>query len=104
MLLRNTSLVLSLLAGQVGLAGAEERINYQDHVLPILRQHCFACHTLDDPTSDLALDSFEAVLEGGAGGKVVQPGDVDGSRLWKLITFQEQPNMPPEGTHRPHSF
>ena len=68
---------------------------------PSSARHCFACHSQEDPTSDLALDSFEAVLQGGAGGKVVQPGDTDGSRLWKLITHQEQPQMPPEGDKLP---
>ncbi len=74
---------------------AAEKVTYQTHVKPILREHCFACHNQDDATASLALDSFDGAITGGAGGEVVTAGDPDGSRLWKLITHQEEPKMPP---------
>lgn len=72
-----------------------EKITYATHVQPILREHCFACHNQDDATADLALDSFAGLTAGGAGGEVVAAGDPDGSRLWQLVTHQEEPKMPP---------
>ncbi len=74
---------------------AAEKVTYETHVKPILREHCFACHNQDDATASLALDSFDGAITGGAGGGVVSAGDPDGSRLWKLITHQEEPKMPP---------
>lgn len=72
-----------------------EKVTYEADIKPILREHCFACHNQDDATASLALDSFDGLAAGGAGGEVVSAGDPDGSRLWKLITHQEEPKMPP---------
>lgn len=76
-------------------APAAEKITFQDHVKPIFREHCVACHSQDDASSGLALDNYGATLGGGAGGEVLAAGDADGSRLWKLITHAEEPKMPP---------
>jgi|GEM_PF-765135 len=76
-------------------ARAAEKVTYETDVRPILREHCFACHNQDDATADLTLDSFEGVTAGGAGGEIVAAGNPDSSRLWKLVTHQESPPMPP---------
>ncbi len=75
---------------------AAEKVTFADHVQPILREHCFSCHNKDDAENDLALDSYAALMTGGAGGVVVEPGDPDASRLYLLMTHQESPEMPPE--------
>ncbi len=75
---------------------AAEKITFADHVQPILREHCFSCHNKDDAENDLALDSYAALMTGGAGGAIVEPGDPDGSRIYLLMTHQESPEMPPE--------
>ncbi len=72
------------------------KITYDEHVRPILRQHCFTCHNQDTKKSDLALDSFAGAMRGGAGGEVVLAGDLDNSRLWDLVTHTGEPKMPPE--------
>lgn len=73
-----------------------EKITYADHVQPIFREHCFICHNRDDATNDLALDSYAAVMTGGAGGASIEPGDPSASRLYLLMTHQESPEMPPD--------
>lgn len=70
--------------------------NYVEHVQAIFREHCFACHCQDEARSDLALDSYASVMRGGASGAVIEPGEPENSRLWKLVNHQEQPHMPPE--------
>jgi WD40 repeat protein len=75
---------------------APAKITYDEHVRPILRQHCFTCHNQDTKKSDLALDSFAAAMRGGAGGEVVLVGDLDNSRLWDLVNHTGEPKMPPE--------
>lgn len=76
---------------------APAKITYADHIQPILRQHCFACHGPDQQKNDLALNSFAAVIKGGASGEVVSTGDPDGSYLWQLVNHDAEPAMPPNG-------
>jgi WD40 repeat protein len=71
------------------------KISYDEHVRPILREHCATCHNQDTKKSDLAIDSYAAIMHGGAGGEVIAPGDLDGSRLWALVSHSEEPKMPP---------
>lgn len=90
--------LVCLLAGSAA-ARADDapaaKINYDDHVKPILREHCFTCHNQDNAKSDLALDSYGALMRGGAGGEVVIPPELDSSRLWMLVSHEEEPKMPP---------
>jgi len=85
----------------VPIAQAAEKVTYESDARPILRQHCFGCHNQDDAAADLALDSFEGISTGGASGQVVAAGDAQASRLWKLITHQEEPKMPPDSDKLP---
>lgn len=75
---------------------AEAKITFEEHIKPIFREHCMACHHAADKSSGLALDTYAATLEGGSGGKIVAEGNVDGSRLWALMTHAAQPYMPPD--------
>jgi WD40 repeat protein len=77
--------------------GADEpaRINFEDHVKPIFRQHCANCHHQGEKKGGLALDVFGSVIEGGGSGEIVAEGDADGSRLWHLVNHQDTPVMPP---------
>lgn len=76
-------------------AKPEEKITYTDQVQPIFREHCYTCHNQNQAKSDLALDSFSRIMQGGASGAVVQPGDPDNSRLWQLVAHLDTPEMPP---------
>ncbi len=98
------TLPLLVLFGLTTLAAAEdakpagdavEKITYEDHVKPILRQHCFTCHNQGDAKGGLNLESFGATMEGGASGEVVIAQDVESSRLFALINGDEAPEMPP---------
>lgn len=80
---------------------AAKKITYQDHVRPIFAEHCFACHSRDEKSSDLALDQLSDALAGGVGGEVLAAGDASGSRLWRLINHEESPAMPPGGDKLP---
>jgi len=105
----NAASTIILLAGLVPLtllvatsvSGAEDEsankpaVNYEDHVRAIFRQHCFTCHNQNSAESGLALDSYRGVIEGGSSGEVVFAEEPDSSRLWMLISHQEEPIMPP---------
>ena len=70
-------------------------VNFVEHVLPIFRQHCLQCHNANDAEAGLAIDSFGAVMEGGGSGDVVSAGDSAASRLYLVMTHDEEPAMPP---------
>ncbi len=96
---RISILSIALLVLSANVATAQQpaaKINYNDHVRPIFRQHCFKCHSQDRAESDLMLDNYAATMTGGAGGEVVAGGDLGGSRLWALVNHDEEPTMPPE--------
>lgn len=76
-------------------AAADEKITYDDHVLPIFREHCLACHDSGGRSGDLSLESYADVMTGGASGDVVAAGLADESRLYNLMAHVEKPIMPP---------
>ncbi|MES2794034.1 MAG: c-type cytochrome domain-containing protein [Planctomycetota bacterium] len=82
-------------------AGTMEKITYTDHILPILRAKCAACHSADQAKGGLVVDSYTGLMAGGASGEVVTGGDVDGSRLYDLITHKAEPSMPPKEPKMP---
>lgn len=85
-----------LVAQEAKPAGAAPaKITYDEHVRPIFREHCFACHSADKQESGLALDSYAKTMAGGSSGEVVLPGDLASSRLWALVSHAEEPKMPP---------
>lgn len=73
----------------------QEKVTFQDHVLPLVEANCAKCHNADKKKGDLDLTSYSSALAGGASGKVLVSGDPDASKLWKSINHLEDPNMPP---------
>lgn len=71
------------------------KVTFDEHVLPIMREHCASCHNPDKAQSDLSVTTYARLMQGGSSGSVVEPGDVDSSRLWALVSHQESPEMPP---------
>ena len=72
------------------------KITYDEHVQPIFREHCFACHNQDKARGGLLLHTYPGAMAGGASGAVLKPGDPDGSRLFLLVSHKEEPHMPPK--------
>jgi WD40 repeat protein len=91
-------LITALIASTASADDAKpaEKVNFTDHVLPIFRARCGTCHSAGQAKGGLVLESFSAAIQGGASGSVVEAGDLDGSRLWALVTHKEQPAMPPK--------
>lgn len=82
-------------------AATPAKVTYQDHVLPIFRNACLNCHNPDKKKGDLDLSTYSGLTAGGGSGKALVPGDADGSKLLKVITWAEEPNMPPKGDKLP---
>ncbi len=86
-----TGLILNL--GTSALA--QEKTTYQDHVLPLIENHCARCHNPDKKKGDLDLTSYNGLMKGGGSGAVVISGGPESSKLYRAITHAEEPTMPP---------
>lgn len=89
------SALLCLAAVNTAVAADEEKITYDQHILPMFRQHCGSCHNANDQKGGLVLDSFTGVMSGGGSGDVVEPGEADASYLFMVVTHESEPVMPP---------
>jgi WD40 repeat protein len=74
--------------------------NFDEHIKPLLRQHCLKCHGDDKQEADLNLQSYGSLLRGGGSGKVVEAGRSSQSVLYQAITNPDDdarmpPNSPP---------
>src|SRR5262245_35158519 len=98
---RFSLVALFAIAAPAVAADAPKKITYDEHVLPILKEKCVACHNVDKMSSGLVLNNYAQLMEGGATGEVVKPGDPDGSRLLLTMTHKVQPFMPPKSPALP---
>ncbi|MEZ6063488.1 MAG: DUF1553 domain-containing protein [Planctomycetaceae bacterium] len=77
---------------------------YQEHVKPVLRQRCFACHGALRQEAGLRLDSADLITSGGDSGPAVVPGEAAQSLLLDRISSAEPAErMPPEHEGEPLS-
>ncbi len=79
-------------------ASAQEpsnKVTFDDHVQPVLRAKCFACHNPNKKSGGLDLTTYANLLQGGASGAVIEPGDAGASYLYMLVTHESEPYMPP---------
>src|SRR6267142_6805029 len=101
--MRTLRLLLIVTAGVLGLmtrAHAAEP-NFGKDVAPILTKYCTGCHNDTDREGKLSLQSYDALLKGGAKGGVITPGQIELSRLVRVLTGAAKPQMPPEGEEAP---
>jgi len=91
---RTLLFVACLLFLQTPVCFAAEKITYEDHLLPILRNECTSCHNPDKKKGGLDLSSYQAILTGSDSGAVVAAGDPDNSKLFKVVAHTDDPNMP----------
>ena len=71
---------------------------YATRVTDILNDNCLTCHD-ETAKGGLRLDSYAAIMAGGADGKVIVPGDPATSMLIQAIRRSGDLKMPPK---RPH--
>ena len=90
-----------VLAGSARASADAKNPNYDDDILPIVKQSCINCHGNDKQQSDLNLASYVAMQKGGSSGVVVKAGDPAKSRIYTLSAHIEEPKMPPKGNKLP---
>ena len=88
--------LLAILLGSSAFAVDAPKVNFEDHVKPVFREHCLSCHNQNEKKGGLALDSYAGAIEGGGSGEIVFDGDAAGSRLYQLMAHEDTPEMPPQ--------
>ncbi|MCZ6837026.1 MAG: hypothetical protein O7G85_14715 [Planctomycetota bacterium] len=71
--------------------------HFREHVKPLLRDVCIACHNSNKARSDLDQTSITKLFEGGMSGPAVIPGNPDESWLIIAVRHEEDMEMPPNG-------
>lgn len=75
-------------------ATADDKVTYDQHIAPLLKQRCGSCHNPTAKKGDLDVTTYLNLMKGGGSGDSVSPGDADGSYLYALVTRKSEPYMP----------
>jgi uncharacterized membrane protein len=81
----------------------QEAFVYNDVVTPILQTKCYSCHGVNKQKGKLRMDDATMLLKGGKDGKVIEPGNAEGSELIKrlLLPVDNEDHMPPKEKPQP---
>ena len=61
-------------------------VSFKNDISPIISKYCLPCHAEDEYNpSELSLDTYKDLMDGGKHGKPVIPGDAQGSILVKKL-------------------
>lgn len=77
-------------------ASASDTPTWQQ-VSAIFMGNCAGCHGARTARGGLNLTTYESVMAGSRSGKVIVPGDVNGSRIIQYLYGRGRPQMPPGG-------
>ncbi|MBT3179864.1 MAG: hypothetical protein HOB40_02150 [Candidatus Marinimicrobia bacterium] len=55
---------------------------YTDYVSPILTSNCIGCHSIENPSGDLALDNFTSVYNASKSGDIINRVNRDEGENW----------------------
>ncbi|MEZ6065166.1 MAG: c-type cytochrome domain-containing protein [Planctomycetaceae bacterium] len=77
-----------------------ETVSFTRDVAPFMANLCVRCHNSNRQSGGLSLETFHDMMKGGDSGRVVLPGNVEGSRLFRLTGGLELPRMPADNQVR----
>src|ERR1019366_1721804 len=75
--------------------------NFNSQVAPILQKNCLACHSSASKMGGLVMESYPALMKGGAHGTEIVPGKADQSGMLQMLEGKVQPRMPLGGDPLP---
>ena len=79
---------------KAGTATPAAAVSYFKEIRVIVTEHCAGCHQPSVKQGDFTMTTYEGVMEGGAKGKVIKPGQPDESLLIGYLTGAQKPQMP----------
>lgn len=77
-----------------------ETVSFTRDIAPFMGNLCVRCHNEQRKSGGLSLVSFYDMMKGGDSGRVVLPGNREGSRLFRLTGGLELPRMPADNQVR----
>ena len=83
-------------ATPIPIPALQKKVDFETHVLPILKRNCLACHNATDAEGELVLETPATILKGGENGAVVVPRKGQESPLLKSSARERKPFMPPK--------
>jgi hypothetical protein len=75
----------------------EQEAFFELKVRPLLVARCLRCHGEKEQKGGIRLDSAEALLGKTPDEGVVKPGHPESSRLMEVVSYKDDPKMPPDG-------
>jgi Protein of unknown function (DUF1553)/Protein of unknown function (DUF1549)/Planctomycete cytochrome C len=97
--MRHTIVLILIFGTCVAAARANDPVDYDRDIRPILDKRCLSCHGAVKQRSGLRLDALSFVRQGGDRGPAIKPGTASESLLVQAIAGQgsDVPTMPPKG-------
>lgn len=76
---------------------ADDSVDFEQQIRPLLLKRCGECHGAKTQKSGLRLDARHGAFKGGDSGQVIEPGKSDDSELFRrIVTEDSDERMPPE--------
>ena len=82
---------------KIAKATGREKVSFVKDVAPTLTTLCATCHGGRNGRGGFSLATFESLMRGSDSGRVVLPGNLDGSIIWRRVAAldQDKQKMPP---------
>jgi hypothetical protein len=77
------------------------QLSFRHDVWPVLKRHCWGCHSGADPKGGLSMDDVAGLAKGGFSGAAIAPGEPDESLLVRVLCGAAEPAMPPNAPSLP---
>ena len=74
-------------------SNSDVECSYSESIQPIFNLHCTVCHNSSSPAGGLSLESHNDLMVN----NVIVQGDSLNSKLWKMLSGETLPIMPPSG-------
>ncbi|HEY0983440.1 c-type cytochrome domain-containing protein [Schlesneria sp. T3-172] len=72
----------------------KETVQFMRDLMPEMVDTCGRCHNDTTKRSGFSVMSFEKLMKGGSSGAVIVAGNLEESRLWRLVNGDDTPVMP----------
>ncbi|MBI4664169.1 MAG: SUMF1/EgtB/PvdO family nonheme iron enzyme [Verrucomicrobia bacterium] len=84
-------------------ARAQEKVDFVEHIKPILETSCLSCHGSEKPKGRLRLDTRQGAIKGGDNGPSLVPGQPSQSPLYTqtILPADDESLMPPKSKGGP---
>ncbi|MFO0426910.1 MAG: DUF1549 domain-containing protein, partial [Planctomyces sp.] len=85
----------SLIVAEDTAVPVDQKITFEEHVLPIFKAHCIKCHAGAEPSNGLSLISRRQILRGGKSGPGIRIAAAESSLLWEMLAGNQMPKDGP---------